>query len=418
MDRLDALVLDARQRQALVCVRALGRSGLRVGAVECTTEAPAFSSRWCSLRAVVPDFAEDSRAYVNALLGLLERYPTSVLIPLHDGSIEALRAHRTEIERWAALALASESALQTVVSKARTLEIATPLGLEVPKSLAISDSGEVREALREIGYPAVIKPVQSWVQRAGTGTRVACQSVLNDYEAERAVERLLSRGGGVIVQEWLSGKRENINLFYAGGRIWARFAQVAHRMYPPLGGASVLRESVPLPPDATDAAERFVRFIDLEGYSEIEFRRNRAGRPVLMEVNPRLSASIELAVKAGVDFPGLIYKWTSGQPLQETRSYRQGLRMRWLGGDLAHLRATLNSQGRPDVLPAGRALRRFVTDFVRPTAYDYLDVQDSTPAITAGLAMMRQVAGRVARRLLRSFRLRKQEGFEPFLQPR
>jgi len=198
-------------------------------------------------------------------------------------------------------------------------------------------------------------------------------------------------------------------LFYARGRIWARFAQVAHRMYPPLGGASVLRESVPLPLDVLAAAERLVQYIELEGYSEVEFRRDRAGRPALMEINPRLSASVELAVRAGVNFPALLYSWAAGEPLHGINGYRVGMRMRWMGGDLAHLRATLNSQGRPDVPPRGRALGMFFSDFLRPTRYDYLDFTDLGPAMVASAGMVRHTVIEVGARLTGAFTTSTQE---------
>jgi hypothetical protein len=58
-----------------------------------------------------------------------------------------------------------------------------------------------------------------------------------------------------------------------------------------------------------EQAERLIREIDLEGYSEVEFRRDGNDIPYLMEINPRLSASVEIAVRCGVDFPHLLYQW-------------------------------------------------------------------------------------------------------------
>ena len=43
---VDALVVDAAQRQALVALRELGRQGLRVGAVDSDPRAPGLASRW------------------------------------------------------------------------------------------------------------------------------------------------------------------------------------------------------------------------------------------------------------------------------------------------------------------------------------------------------------------------------------
>jgi predicted ATP-grasp superfamily ATP-dependent carboligase len=182
---------------------------------------------------------------------------------------------------------------------------------------------------------------------------------------------------------------------YAHGRVWARFAQEAERMLPPLGGASVLRRSIALPPDVADAAERLVRAMGLEGYSEVEFRRSLDGRPVLMEVNPRLSASIEVAVRAGVDFPMLLYLWAAGEPLPDVGHYRTGVRVRWFGGELRWMKAVFGAQGEPDVPSRTRALAAFGRDSVRPSHYDYLDARDPLPALWAtGYFLYRNVLRR------------------------
>lgn len=378
---VDALVLDAKERQSLVMVRELGRAGLSVGAVGSDHGAAAFSSRWCGFAAVLPHMNHEPRAYADGLLSLLDRYRARAVIPSSDGAVEVLRAHRATIERHTGLAIGSEQALYIAVSKPRTLAIAAELGIAVPRSIPLADPGDVPNALKEIGYPAVLKPQQSWVERDGIANRLVCRAVRNADDAKRYVEEVAEVGGALVAQEWLPGAREAISLIYANGRVWARFAQVAHRMLPPLGGSSVLRESIALPADAAGGAEQLIRTINLEGYSEVEFRRDRAGRPVLMEINPRLSASVEIAIRSGINFPLLLYQWAAGEPLEAVTEYRQGIRMRWLGGDVRYLRETLMHQGEPDVPPIGRTIGTFLLDFARPAAYDYIDAGDLRPAL-------------------------------------
>ena len=203
-------------------------------------------------------------------------------------------------------------------------------------------------------------------------------------EAEDAIGSILREGVEVVAQEWLPGEREALSFMRAHGRTWARFAQRADRTFPPLGGNSVLRESIPLPEDIAPAAESLVAEIGLDGYSEVEFRRDAQGCAALMEINPRLSASVEIAVRAGVPFPRLLHDWACGGPLRETPGYRAGLRMRWLGGDLSWLRSVLGQRPGPDVPSHGRALGTFAASFARPSSYDYLDWGDPRPMLLAG----------------------------------
>jgi predicted ATP-grasp superfamily ATP-dependent carboligase len=380
--RLDAAILDADARQSLVSVRSLGRAGLQVGAFDAGVFSPAFASRWCSLSGRLPD-ESNVPAYLDAVESLVETFHPRTLLVARDSTIEALRAHRNHVERSCSLALAPEPALEIAVSKERTLELAARLGIPIPTSVPIQNAGEVGDATARTGFPAVVKPVRSWIRTEAGGRRLGPSVVVDVEDARTAAAKAMDLGAGVVVQEWIPGSREAVSLFYVDGKVHARFAQRAWRMLPPVGGASIVRESIRLPPDLTDAAEAFVRAAGLSGYSEVEFRRDRDGSGRLMEANPRLSASVEVAVRAGVDFPRLLYAWSTGSAVPMVASYRVGLRMRWLGGDIRWLGETLRQQGRPDAPPPLRALLAFARDSVVPHAYDYLAWDDLRPAAIA-----------------------------------
>ena len=144
-----------------------------------------------------------------------------------------------------------------------------------------------------------------------------------------------------------------------------------------------MRESIPLLPDLARPAEELIRAMGLEGYSEIEFRRDARGVARLMEVNPRLSASVEVAVRSGVDFPLLLYQWARGVKLVRRHSYRIGVRMRWLGGDLRWLAKTRIYREEPDAIRLADAISQFGRDFFRRAHYDYVDARDPRPALAA-----------------------------------
>jgi predicted ATP-grasp superfamily ATP-dependent carboligase len=379
----DALVLDAALRQSLVTVRSLGLRGVRVHAFEATSHAPAFASRYCSTTGFVPSLENASHAFVDAVIELAKRFDSPVVISSHDGAIEALSRRRDELDGVSRLALAAPRALAIALDKRRTLEHAVRLGIDIPWSITVTDAGEVRDAAAETGFPIVLKPVQSWASDAGVGRRLAPSVQLDESSLVRATHELVEAHGAAIVQPWLSGAREAVSVVCAGGEVRAAFAQVARRVDPLLGGLSVMRTSIPLPPDLTKAADGLVRSIGLEGYSEIEFRRDGQGRAKLMEINPRLSASVEVAVRAGVDFPHLLYEWARGAVVPRVKGYRVGVRMRWLGGDIRWLARTITSVRHPDANAALPAVREFLGDFLRPTHYDYLDVRDLSPAAVA-----------------------------------
>ena len=393
--RCEALVLDASLRQSLVTVRSLGRRGLGVAAAETHDHVPAFASRWCQRGFVFPA-REGTDAYQGILEHWLERTGARVLIASNDATIALLRRHRARLEPRVRVALAPEPAMAIAISKEQTLAVARRLGLRVPREVVVRDGGDVAAALKDIGLPAVIKPSESWLWDGQEGARLGAQLVVTSDEARRAVEAVTRFGEAALVQPLLPGRREAVSFLYADGEVYARFAQWAKRTNPPLGGNSVLRQSIPVPPDIGRHAESLVRDIDLEGYSEVEFRRDAAGVPYLMEINPRLSASVEVAVRAGVDFPYLLYQWAIGGPIERVAGYRTGGWIRDLGGDITTLIAALRQRGRPGITPPLRTLVDFGLSCLRPTAYDYLYWNDPLPAIKASTAFTRNMIRNLA----------------------
>jgi predicted ATP-grasp superfamily ATP-dependent carboligase len=396
----DALVLEARLRQSLVTIRSLGSRGMNVAALETFGGVPAFSSRWCQQVFIFPH-DENAEAYLTSLEQLIEQTRIGVLIISTDADVALIRLHREHLEKRVRIALAKEPALGIALSKEQTLAVARSLGIATPRSVTVKSAGEVESALGEVGLPAVIKPIQSWAWREQRSVGLASKLVTTSEEARSAIEELSNLGVAALFQQFLPGRREAVSFIYANNQIYARFAQWAKRTDPPLGGTSVLRQSIPIPPDIGDKAERLVREIELEGYSEVEFRRGSDGTPYLMEINPRLSASVEIAVHAGVDFPYLLYQWASGGKIDVVQGYQIGKWMRHLGGDVMTTIAAIRERDRPGVASPKKVILDFCATFFVPMRYDYLDLRDPLPAWIAAFGFTRFLLQGMTRKLLR-----------------
>jgi predicted ATP-grasp superfamily ATP-dependent carboligase len=395
----DALVLDAGLPQSLMTVRSLGSRGLRVAALETFAGAPTFSSRWCQKAFVCPADV-GTEEYLAYLEQVLDWTGARVLITSSDGTIAFIRRHREELEQKVRIALAREPALGIAMNKEQTQGIAKKLGVSVPRGVKVKAVDGVEAALREVGLPAVVKPVESW--DAQHRTSMKSELVTTPDEARRAVEKLTRFGGATLFQQFLPGERESMGLLHANGQVYARFVQWTKRSVPPLGGTSVVHQCIAVPPDIGPQAERLVREIDLEGYCQLEFRRDAAGHPYLMEINPRLNLTIENAVYAGVDFPYLLYQWASGDQINVVNTYLVGGWMRDLGGDMMATIQALQQRGRPGVNPPAKAIRDFCASFFMPMRYAYVDWKDPLPAVIATANFTRRwVARALMKRLSR-----------------
>jgi len=384
-DAIDVLILDAVTRQSLACARSLGRAGLRVALGESVSSLhpssplPAFRSRYCS-RALVLPAIEQASAYSAAVLEFVGAYRPRVVLPAGDSAIAALVPLRGQLSALGCtLAVSSDASLEIANDKSRTLQVAAGLGIRGPKSIPVEILDDLSGVVAELGFPFVLKPTISWMEE--TNQRVLPVEVVDKDEATVALEELFAAGARVLAQEFIGGRRERVTLFLADGEVRASCAHEACRMTVPFGAVSALRETIPLTPDIGDASVRLAGAMGIAGPCEVEFRRDAAGRPVLMEINARLAGTLETTLLAGIDIPLLTWQWASGQEVRRAGGYRVGVRTRWLHGDLKWLVLTFLRPGRPDSVPRGQALRLFLTEFARTRHYDFVDLRDLRPAV-------------------------------------
>jgi predicted ATP-grasp superfamily ATP-dependent carboligase len=323
----DALVLDVDTRAGLAIARALGRRGLRVVVASRDRRASGMRTRHAIGHATLPAPERDFAAYADAIVDLVRRHPVDAVLPSIDSSVLALHRRRVELGSVAP-AIGAVDAVELAISKPRTLELASRLGIAVPRSLPAPTHADVEEALAELGLPAVVKPDESWRDEGAGGERLDPLLVGSSAQLERA-----RRLAPALVQEYAPGVRETIKLFRVDGRVVARFAMRVDRTWPALGGSSVMRESIDPPRDILERSEQLVDALRLDGYSEVEWRRARDGGALLMEVNPRLSQSIELALRSGLDFASMQLEWARGGRVEPVERYRTGVRLGWLAGD-------------------------------------------------------------------------------------
>jgi len=378
----DALVLDGSYKQSLASVRSFGRAGLRVAVGESVLDepVPAYYSRYCAYKVILPSYVTEPEAFAAAVVNFVREFPTRVVLPAGDATMAAVAPVREQLaELGCRLALASDTALQIANDKDRTLKVAGELGIAMPKTIAIGSVADLRAAIAELGFPFVLKPTMSWTGKHPV--RLTPADILTEDEAVEVTESFLAAGAGVLAQQFARGRREGVTLFVADGEVLASCGHVAHRTTPPLGGASVVREGIQVPPDLLDASVRLAKAIGIEGPCEVEFRRDAQGRPLLMEINPRLAGTLENALRSGVNIPLMTWQWAAGLTVAPVAVNRTGVRTRWLVGDLAWVARNWQRAGRPDSVPVARSLWIFGSEFFRSRHYDFFDLRDVRPGI-------------------------------------
>ena len=199
------------------------------------------------------------------------------------------------------------------------------IGLALPRSGYARSIGEAREVVREVGYPAIIRPSFTL---GGTGGSVAW----NPDELEEAIRWGLQQSpvGRVLVEESVIGWKE-FELEVMRDLRDNVVIVCSIENFDPMGVHT--GDSITVAPAQTltdreyqlmrDAALAIIREIGVEtGGSNIQFAVNPAdGRLVVIEMNPRVSRSSALASKAtGFPIAKIAAKLAAGYALDELRN--------------------------------------------------------------------------------------------------
>ena len=396
--RRHVLVTDASRGSAVAFIRSLGRRGWRVTAADTDRRSPGFRSRWTTDRLVYPDPVERAEAAVEVLALAARRSAVDLLIPITDEIGLPLAAARDQFEGSTRLALPHPSALAVAHDKRRTLDMAARLGVPIPTTCEVTNADHAAQVAKGLGWPVVVKPRVSREPRADGTIDAFSVAYAGDEPRLRSLVAELEGRTGILLQRWQPGEGHGIELLAHEGRPLAAFQHRRLREVPVTGGASALRESVPLDPMLYDYASRLLRDLAWTGLAMVEFRLTPTG-PELMEINGRVWGSLPLAVRAGMDFPARLAELLlDGPPPPDTpvaSDYAIGIRARNLRLDLGWIGSVALGRRRyPELpFPPRRAAVRAVGSLLDPRIGDDLLARDD-PA--PGLAQLAGIAADMA----------------------
>jgi hypothetical protein len=353
-----ALVTEGRtnggSRAAVAAVRALVRGGYRAAVTISGGPTLAAASRLVSRRIHVPSGDLDPEAYSEALSRELKS----------GDYLAAFGA--SEIA-----ALALDPSVLRFQDKLIWPAKARAAGLETPPTRVFPSLEELLAASQELEYPLIIKP---------SVKRFVAQRVRTRGELPSHVDGQ----GPLIVQPYLREPLGGVLGLMHEGNLIASVQLRYLRIWPyPCGTAAA---AVTVPSDSRLAGQLEAFFQGYEGIFHVDL----VGR-YLIDVNPRLHATLPAAVASGVNLVALQCQLLEGRPVSVARG-RTGVFFRWIEGDIRSVMRSVR-QGEMNASAAFIALRpRRGTVHGFEAATDIAPVLLRLKQIARGLARGRQMA--------------------------
>ncbi|HUT35669.1 MAG TPA: hypothetical protein VNE39_19420 [Planctomycetota bacterium] len=328
-------------------VRALGREGVRVFALDPHPDALGMNSRYCQ-PVVTPDIKQDEARYLEFLLDFGRRLPAkAVLYPTGDPTVVLLSREREVLSQYYHFVMPDHATVLKLLTKDGLDAVAREHGIPAPRTAIPADRAAVEAAARDLQFPVLLKPAEShaWKAKAivdliGVGTKVIpCSS---PEELLVQYDRIAAHNPNVIVQELVPGEDERLVYFcfYVGrdGEPLGVFAGRKRRVLPPGLGSASFAETM-ADPALTDVALRLLRAVDYRGLGGVEFKLDpRDNTYKLIEFNVRFGLWDALGARCGVNLAHLAWRDALGLPVEPQVRCRTGVKWVSMQRDLSAFR--------------------------------------------------------------------------------
>lgn len=272
--------------------------------------------------------AATSPDYIDALLDICQKERVDILMPIMSAELPALVVNREKFREIGTIVSVSDmNSVLIANNKYKLYQFMKDNGMRVPKFCRIDHADQLKDAFAYVGYPDIPICIKATELSGSRGVRIVDPSKSRfdilfgekpnsfyiTYEELDAILHEKDSMPEMMVMEGLPGEEFSIDLVADHGKI----------LYMGARQSNSITASIPM--EATlfhieegyQIARDVVEKLGLDGNADLDFKFDREGRPVLMEINPRLAATMRIFKEGGMNLPYLRVKQLLGEELPE-----------------------------------------------------------------------------------------------------
>lgn len=273
----------------------------------------------------------DPEIVIDELLSIVSSKSIDIVIPMEDAQASSLSQCKQKLETSGVKCAVMDWEVFSLVSdKTKFLEFCNNNDLPHPKTQSFDINDEsIRHAAKQVGFPSLIKPSHSEGAKGIT--------LVNN------MEELLEKGSVVIkefgdcaLQEYIASKDYYYNVMIYRGQdgSWGNHCIIKILRYYPIGGGSSSLCVTVENDKILDICKKALEKIDWKGFADFDVLEKEDGDYRIIEINPRVPASLRAAAVSGINYPEMIVSdLLKGE--YDTYQYQTGKYLRYLGLDIA-----------------------------------------------------------------------------------
>lgn len=281
--------------------------------------------------------ATDSN-YVDRLIEICQKEKVDVVLPFMSVELLPLIDRKAEFEAIGTkVSVSDRYSVELTTNKYKFYAFLKEKGLPVPKFALVRTADELISACEVCGYPNNAVCVKATELSGSRGIRIVQPGVSrfdilfgekpNSFftSMDELLATLKEREAmpEMMAMEYLPGMEGSVDLIAENGKILYmayRESTVNLHSIPQVGE---LKDN----PEAYEIAEKVIKALGFSGSADLDFKNDAEGHPVLMEINPRIAATMRIFKEGGVNLPYLRIKHLLGEKLPEVQ-IKYGVKMK------------------------------------------------------------------------------------------
>jgi len=272
-----------------------------------------------------------SKNFIKKLIEVCKKEKVDVILPRSGWELLSIAKNLELLKSKGISAAVSDfKTIQKTIDKYNVYKVLQENKLPVPDFVLIHNKREFAKAIKKLGYPKktiCFKPSKQYSSGGSRGFRILrkknsisdivltkkLDSVEIDYET--AIKVFDKKNTEMLIMEYVSGIHYSVHVFADHGKM---LYCVPLRVKRP-DHAYFVEGVITRNPKLAKISEKFVQLFNFHSNVNFQFIISKNNVPKLIEINPRMSASVNLPSFGGINMPYLAVKQALGQRLPKMK---------------------------------------------------------------------------------------------------
>lgn len=282
--------------------------------------------------------AASDNNYIDRILEICSKEKVDIIMPFMSAELIPLLDRKEDFEKLGVkVAVGDRHSIELTTNKYKFYAFLKEQGLKVPKFSLVRNSSDLKNACEAVGYPYSPVCVKATELSGSRGIRIIDptksrfdilfgekpNSFYTTFEDLQDTLNEKTEMPEMMAMEYLPGEEGSVDLIADNGKI----------LYMAYRESNVNLHSIPQEAtlvcneEAYKIAHDVIKSLGLTGSADLDFKYDREGHPVLMEINPRIAATMQIFKEGGLNLPYLRIKQLLGEKLPDIE-VKYGIKMK------------------------------------------------------------------------------------------